>query len=146
MATDTVVSVAQGPIAAVAPWREGLLVKVRFTGTAGHEQSVRQGAEALRQGQAYVVLEVYCQAEGPNCFRIEFLRGELPALFDSRLFEVVDRGMHPSWVTSIEWDGSLTMAPAAWQAPDFWEGLMEHSPDAIEIYEAGRASLMLGLE
>ncbi|WP_328401194.1 hypothetical protein OHS70_26390 [Streptomyces sp. NBC_00390] len=120
-------------------------MKVRFTGTQGHEQSVRQGADALRQGQVYVVLEVYCQTEGPNYFRIEFRRGELPPLFDSRLFEVVDRTMHPSWTTSVEWDGSLTIAPAAWQSPGFWEEFTEHSPGAIEIYEMGRDALMFGV-
>lgn len=51
-------------------------MKVRFTGVEGHGQSVRQGADALRQGQLYVVLEVYCQTDGPNYFRIEFRRGE----------------------------------------------------------------------
>jgi hypothetical protein len=121
-------------------------VKVRFTGAEGHEQNVRQGADALRQGQMYVVLEVYCQAEGPNYFRIEFRRGELPPLFDSRLFEVVEPKMHPSWTISAEWDGSLTMAPAAWQVPGFWEEFMDHSPGAIEIYERGRDVLVLESE
>ncbi|MFI5755733.1 hypothetical protein [Streptomyces sp. NPDC051569] len=119
-------------------------MKVRFTGVEGHEQSVRQGADALRQGQVYVVLEAYCQADGPNYFRIEFRRGELPPLFDSRLFEVVDSGVHSSWTVSTEWDGSLTMAPAAWQVPGFWEEFMDHFPGAIEIYELGRDALMAG--
>ncbi|GGU55828.1 hypothetical protein [Streptomyces lavendofoliae] len=117
-------------------------MKVRFTGLEGHEQSVRQGADTLHQGRIYVVLEVHCQTDGPNYFRIEFRRGELPPLFDSRLFEVVDPEVHPSWTVSTEWDGSLTMAPSAWQVPGFWEEFMDHSPDAIEKYEIGRDSLM----
>lgn len=121
-------------------------MKVRFIGAEGNEQSVRQGANALRLGQVYVVLEVYCQAEGANYFRIEFRRGELPPLFDSRLFEVVEPKMHPSWTLSIQWDGSLTIAPAAWQAPGFWEEFMDQSPGAIEIYELGRDVLMLESE
>ncbi|UQX03670.1 hypothetical protein [Streptomyces sp. RerS4] len=121
-------------------------MKVRFTGVEGHEQSVRQGADALRQGQVYVVLEAYCQTDGPNYFRIEFRRGELPPLFDSRLFEVVDSEVHSSWTVSTEWDGSLTMAPAAWQVPGFWEEFMDHFPGAIEIYELGRDALMAGSE
>jgi hypothetical protein len=117
-------------------------VKVRFTGLEGHEQSVRQGADALRQGQEYVVLEAYCQSEGPNYFRLEYRRGGLPPLFDSRLFEVVDSEIHPSWTASAEWDGSLTMAPAAWQKAGFWDDFMNHSPKAVEIYELGRDLLM----
>lgn len=117
-------------------------MKVRFTGVEGHEWSVRQGADVLRQGDVYAVLEAYCQSEGPNYFRIEFRRGEIPPLFDSRLFEVVDSGMHPSWTVSVEWDGSVTLAPAEWQVAGFWDGLMSHSPQAIETYEIGRRVLL----
>ncbi|MGA5131371.1 hypothetical protein ACPCTO_16320 [Streptomyces olivoreticuli] len=117
-------------------------MKVKFTGSEGHEQSVRQGADVLRQGEAYVVLEAYCQSEGPNYFRIEFRRHELPPLFDSRLFEVVDPGMHPSWTVSAEWDGSLTLAPAAWQVAGFWDEFMNHSSEAVESYELERGLLM----
>ncbi|MHB9858884.1 hypothetical protein [Streptomyces sp. YIM S03343] len=121
-------------------------MKVKFIDFGGPEQSVRQGADSLHQGQVYVVLEAYCQTDGPNYFRVEFHRGELPALFDSRLFEVVDSDVHPSWTVSTVWDGSLKMAPAAWQVTGFWEELMDHSPDAIEIYEFDRDALMLGSE
>ncbi|BDM70255.1 hypothetical protein HEK616_37420 [Streptomyces nigrescens] len=117
-------------------------MKVRFTGLEGHEQSVRQGADSLRQGKVYVVLESYCQSDGPNYFRIEYRRGELPPLFDSRLFEVVAPGMHPSWTAHVEWDGSLTMGPAAWQEAEFWDDFMNHSPHAVEIYELGREILI----
>lgn len=121
-------------------------MKVRFTGVEGHEQSVRQGADALRQGQVYTVLEAFCQTDGPNYFRIEFHRGEFPPLFDSRLFEVIDSTVHPSWTVSGEWDGSLTMSPEAWQVPGFWEDFMDHSSGAIEIYELGRDSLVSEIE
>ncbi|MCX2968321.1 MULTISPECIES: hypothetical protein [Streptomyces] len=121
-------------------------MKVRFTGVEGHEQSVRQGADVLRQGQVYVILEAYCQVDGPNYFRIEYRRGELPPLFDSRLFELVDPRMHSSWTVSTEWDGSLTMAPAVWQVPGFWEEFIDHFPRAIEVYELGKNALMAGSE
>jgi hypothetical protein len=121
-------------------------MKVRFNGVEGHEQRIRQGADALRQGQEYVVLEAYSQVDGPNYFRIEFHRGELPPLFDSRLFDVVDPALHPSWTIGLEWDGSLTMAPASWQVPGFWEEFMEHAPDAIEAYELARDVLMAGAQ
>ncbi|MFE3776318.1 hypothetical protein [Streptomyces sp. NPDC059122] len=117
-------------------------MKVRFTGLEGHEQSVRQGAGVLRQGQVYVVLEVYCQSEGPNYFRIEYRRGEIPPLFDSRLFEIVDSEIHPSWTISTEWDGSLTIAPAAWHKDGFWDEFMNHSPEAVDVYELDRRILM----
>jgi len=121
-------------------------VKVRFTGAEGREQSVRQGAHSLREGRVYVVLEVYCQAAGPNYFRIEYRSGETPPLFDARLFEVVDPRLSPSWTVSSKGDGVLTMAPAAWQVPGFWEEFMEHSSRAIEIYELGRDALMVDSE
>ncbi|RLU99299.1 hypothetical protein CTZ27_15255 [Streptomyces griseocarneus] len=94
----------------------------------------------------YVVLETHCQRGGANYFRIEFHKDELPALFDSRLFEVVDPRIHSSWTISIEWDGSLTMAPASWQAAGFWECLMDHSPHAIDVYEASRDALVQELQ
>ncbi|MFF3275200.1 hypothetical protein ACFYWU_30340 [Streptomyces chrestomyceticus] len=117
-------------------------MRVRFTGLEGHEQRVRQGADALTPGRSYEVLEAYFQAEGPNYFRIEFHRGELPPLFDSRLFEVVDPELHPSWTASVEREGSITLAPAAWHAAGFWDDFMNHSPGAIETYELARNALM----
>ncbi|WP_157851471.1 hypothetical protein [Streptomyces monomycini] len=110
-------------------------MKVRFTGVEGHEQRVRQGADALRPGQVYEVLETCSQSDGPNYFRIEFHRGELPPMFDSRLFEVVGPKMHPTWTACVGWDGSITLAPPAWQVAAFWEEFMNHSPEAVEAYE-----------
>lgn len=119
-------------------------MRVRFTGVEGCPADLRQGAEVLRSGRDYIVLEVYCQVDGPNYFRIEFQIGEFPPLFDSRIFEVVDCSIHSSWVVSVEWEGSLTMGPQSWQESDFWEDLMEHSPKAVGAYNLERNSLMPG--
>jgi hypothetical protein len=117
-------------------------MKVRFKGSAGMDQGVREGSDALSPGAEYTVLEVSCQADGPNRFRIEYSDSELPPLFDSRLFEILDSEFHASWELSLEWDGSITIGPAAWSVSGFWEDFMDGDGRAVEIYRSERARIM----
>ncbi|RKN36770.1 hypothetical protein D7294_29610 [Streptomyces hoynatensis] len=82
------------------------------------------------------------KADGQNYFRIEFSKSELPPLFDSRLFEMVEAEIHDSWVFSLEWDGSMKLGPAAWQVAGFWEDFMNHSDRAVDIYRSERDRIM----
>lgn len=97
----------------------------------------------LRSGSEYTVLEIFSQADGPNYFRVEFSKGELPPLFDSRLFEVMESEFHNSWVFSLEWDGSTTIGPADWNVPGFWDDFMNHEERAVEVYQSVRNRIML---
>lgn len=113
-------------------------MKVMFVDAESAGPSIRQGAHTLRPDREYVVLGVECQAEGPNYFRIESKRDELPPLLDSRLFEVVDARMSPTWTARIGWDGSVSMEPSEWQRDTFWEDFTNGDAQAVEVYERCR--------
>ncbi|MGJ7907346.1 hypothetical protein ACOQFL_12795 [Actinopolyspora sp. H202] len=113
-------------------------MKVIFIGQEGQEPCALWGASALREGREYVVLEAEFLTGGANKFRIEVNCGEFPPLFDSRLFKVVDSTLSSAWTVSINWDGSVTMAPPDWQDTGFWENFSEYFDAAIESYEYWR--------
>jgi hypothetical protein len=117
-------------------------VRVRFKGSEGFDQRVRQGSDALRTGSEYTVLEIFSQSDGPNYFRIEFAENERPPLFDSRLFEVTDSKFHDLWVFLLGWDGSTTIGPAAWNVPGFWDDFMNNREQAVEVYRSIRDRIM----
>ncbi|MFE0422019.1 hypothetical protein [Streptomyces sp. NPDC058953] len=117
-------------------------MKVKFRGVEGLDRRVRQGAAMLRGGIEYIVLEIFCQADGVNYFRVEFSDEEIPPLFDSRLFDLVDADHPACWGLQLEPDGSLTWGPPAWNAPGFWDALMEHEDVARRIYREERSRIM----
>ncbi|QFZ18539.1 hypothetical protein [Saccharothrix syringae] len=117
-------------------------MKVRFTGSDGFERRVSQGAASLREGAEYVVLEIFAQADGANKFRIEYSDSELPALFDSRLFEVSSDEIPKGWTITRNWNGSLTLGPKEWARPEFWEAFIDHQSWAVELYAVGRSKAL----
>ena len=114
-------------------------MRVRFNGAEGFDRPISQGSGALRVGTEYVVLEIFAQADGANEFRIQFSDVELPALFDSRLFEVTSGQIPSSWHIVRNRYGSLTFGPREWQEQGFWEAFMDHEQWAIDLYEVGRS-------
>jgi hypothetical protein len=117
-------------------------MKVKFIESEGREQCIRQGSHELRSGSVYVVLGAECQSDGQNFFRIEYSSNDLPPLFDSRLFEVVDDSIDPNWTIRIGWDGSVTIQPEAWQQEGFWEDFTNYDPHAVESYRHWRDVLL----
>jgi hypothetical protein len=114
-------------------------MKVRFKGAEGFDRPISQGSGALRVGMEYPVLEILALAGDANKFRIQFSDVELPALFDSRLFEVTSGRIPPSWHIVRNRYGSLTFGPREWQEQGFWESFMDHELWAIDLYEVGRS-------
>jgi hypothetical protein len=111
---------------------------VIFTGGDGLGRRISQGAEALRTGKEYRVLEIFSQSDGANKFRIEFSDIELPSLFDSRLFEISSHRIPECWRVVENGSGSLTFGPEEWSRSGFWEAFMDHEDWAMRLYEAGR--------
>ncbi|WP_129248594.1 hypothetical protein [Streptomyces sioyaensis] len=109
-------------------------MKVRFTGAASHNEGITQGASSLETGIEYQVLEIYTQSEGPNFIRIESIPGQLPGLFDSRLFHVTQSEIPINWRTFIGTNGGISIRPALWHAPGFWESLMDGEEWAVGCY------------
>lgn len=111
-------------------------MRVRFKGTGEYSVPITQGADSLREGRQYPVLEVFATADGRNMFRVEVFRGELPPLFDSRLFEVIDGGIPSHWTISAGLQGDITLGPAEWETPGFWDAFIDGAPWAADLYQS----------
>ncbi|GAA3188420.1 MULTISPECIES: hypothetical protein [Streptomyces] len=116
-------------------------MKIRFTGTLPDHPEANRGANSLKAGTEYEVLETYATADGPNYFRVESFPGRLPALFDSRLFEITDPETPATWRASLSPYGSFSMSPPAWSAPGFWEALMDAEEWAVSQYREEKAKI-----
>jgi hypothetical protein len=66
------------------------------------------------------------------------------ALHQLRSLTVVDSRISPTW--SVLWDvnsESLSLYPAAWNSPGFWDSLYnEEDPDAMTDYRNGVAQIL----
>lgn len=114
-------------------------MKVRFKGAGTYTRPITQGADCLREGHEYHVVEVHATADGRNMFRIEVSSDELPPLFDSRLFEVTNGSIPSHWVVSVGVQGDITVGPAEWETtPGFWDAFIDGEPWAATLYRSER--------
>lgn len=113
-------------------------MRVIFTGIGdlGHREA--RGVQVLEVGSQYPVLEVYAKSGKSNMLRIEYSNQELPALYDSRMFEVVSELIPVDWCVTSGVSGSLKFGPRAWIVPGFWEAFMDREPWAVDAYREGR--------
>lgn len=63
-------------------------------------------------GAQYPVLEVYAKSGKSNMLRIDYSDRELPALYDSRMFEVVSERIPVDWCVNAGVAGSLKLGLA----------------------------------
>jgi len=114
-------------------------VRVRFRGADILGQREVRGSQVLDVGAQYPVLEVYAKPGKSTMLRIEYSDRELPALYDSRMFEVVSEIIPTDWRVTSSAVGSLRFGPRSWDAPGFWEAFMDRESWAIDAYREGRA-------
>ncbi len=115
---------------------------VKFKGSDGLDERISQGSMELRQGMEYRVIQIYTRAGGAIEYRIHYSDIELPALFDSRLFEIVSGRIPRGWQVSRRWSHILVFGPEEWHRPGFWEAFMDHEEWAVEIYDAERLKML----
>ena len=113
-------------------------MRVRFIGVGDLGQREARGSQVLEVGAQYPVLEVYAKSGKSNMLRIEYSDRELPALYDSRMFEVVSERIPADWCVTSGVAGSLKFGPRSWTAPGFWEAFMDREPWAVDVYHEGR--------
>lgn len=93
----------------------------------------------LRVGDEYLVLEILCSPTGPVQFRLEGRApNDIPAMHDSRFFEVVDPALPPGWAVELLADGGCIIGPAAWQESGFWEAFFSGEPAAVAVFRDAR--------
>lgn len=111
-------------------------MRIRFKGLGEYSPPITQGADCLTEGREYPVLELFATADGRNMFRIEVFHDELPPLFDSRLFEVIDGQIPAHWSVSAGVRGDITVGPAGWETQGFWDAFIDGAPWAVSLYES----------
>ncbi|MFJ9864439.1 hypothetical protein [Streptomyces sp. NPDC101165] len=117
-------------------------VRVRFIAQQAAGIGNLQGIDALREGLDYAVLEVFAPHDKTTLFRIEFIEGEDPALFDSSAFEVTSSFIPPSWRYFQLESGSFSLCPEPWAQPGFWEAFYDRAPGARDVYESEKWKIL----
>lgn len=96
----------------------------------------------LRVGDEYSVLEILLGPTGQIQFRIEGRPpSDIPALHDSRFFEVADPAIPSGWAVELLAEGGCIMGPAAWQVAGFWEDYFSGVPAAVAVFRDVRSGL-----
>ncbi|QLH20464.1 hypothetical protein [Streptomyces sp. Rer75] len=117
-------------------------MRARFESPRTADARLLQGADALKEGGEYVILELFAPHGKSALFRIEHTEGEGPALFDSRLFTVISPILPPTW-RYVQFDtGSFALRPEPWSQPGFWESYFDHEPQAREVFEAEKRKIL----
>ncbi|URM90811.1 hypothetical protein LUW75_13415 [Streptomyces sp. MRC013] len=117
-------------------------MRAKFTLPQTPNPKVLQGVDALKEGREYIVLEVLSHNGGGTAFRVEFITGEGPALFDSRVFTVTCHRLPPTWQYFQFETGSFALRPQPWSQVGFWESYYEHEAHALEIYETEKQKIL----
>jgi hypothetical protein len=101
----------------------------------------------LRLGEEYVVLSVLV-CEWPWNVGLQLLDPDDEWRWSwepAGMFETVSTAIPSNWVTQLNSDGSLRLAPEAWLEPGFHEGYVNgerNGPAAREIFERERAVIL----
>ena len=115
---------------------------VRFIARQAAQIENLHGIDALREDLDYAVLEVFAPHNKSALFRIEFIEGEDPALFDSRAIEVTSSSIPPSWRYLQNESGSFSLCPEPWGQSGFWEAFYDRTPGARGVYESEKRKIL----
>ena len=107
-------------------------MKVQLKETASPEVR-RDPGRWLQPGVAYTVLAIEASGRGHQEYRVAAEIQGTPALFDARLFEIVDGRLPPNWMATADGE-RLEFQPAAWAGAGFWERFFDGDPDASRAY------------
>jgi hypothetical protein len=106
--------------------------------TTGEELST---SSWLTVGKEYVVLSVLASPGKDVSLQILDDTGPGPSVWDADLFVTSSDRISSIWTVSIGEEG-LSLAPASWQRPGFWEEYFDGRPDAVAAFEQGRDALL----
>lgn len=93
-------------------------------------------------GGEYLVVGVAAVPEGRVTLQI-IEDSQQPSWWDSAMFDTTDPHVPSNWVAEVNEEGVVTLGPARWMVPSFWENYFNREPTAIEIY-AEELRCMLG--
>jgi hypothetical protein len=105
---------------------------LRIVNPVTHELEVRNAS--IKVGEEYVVLEVIASPRRHVQLRLNLAPDE-PSLWDSEMFDTVDRSIPSNWGARVSGEGFLSIGPMRWLEDGFWEGYFDDEPSAVALFE-----------
>lgn len=96
---------------------------------------------SIRVGEEYLVLEVIAVPDRRTKVRIH-RDGELPAVWDSEMFETTDPTLPSIWVSEVSDGGILRLGPSRWLELGFWERYFDDDNAAVLAFEEDLAIIL----
>jgi len=96
----------------------------------------------LTVGKVYQVLSVFIVDGGSIEYRLMADDGETPGMYKADQFKVVSDVLPPNWVINHEPDSFFEFAPKAWTKPGFWEDYFDGAPEAVELFNSEKESIL----
>lgn len=92
----------------------------------------------------YTVLAIDVSPGQSPHFRIVGDNPHTPALFDCRMFSVVEGSFPSSWQVYLSPQGHMEIGPLAWLRPGYWDAYFDGDPGAERVFEAERQRMLGG--
>jgi hypothetical protein len=89
---------------------------------------------SIKVGEEYVVLEVVASPGRYVRLRLHLAPG-VPSLWDSEMFETVDRSIPSNWGVRVSGEGFVATGPMRWLVDGFWEGYFDDEPSAVSLFQ-----------
>ena len=117
-----------------------MIIKCNNVLSPATKENLGEKSPWLKKNQKYIALAMeYVEWGGWSVYLITDHHDE-PGFFSMDGFEVISQKIPSSWITTVEEipeaDGKkvITMLPASWNYPSFFEDIEDQDPRAIELY------------
>ena len=89
---------------------------------------------SIKVGEEYVVLEVSASPRHDVLLRLH-LAPDVPSLWDSTMFDTVDRPVPSNWGIRVSSEGFVSIGPKRWLVDGFWESYFDDEPSAVSLFQ-----------
>ena len=96
----------------------------------------------LTVGKVYHVFSINMQYGLPVKFLLFSDDVQTPAYHDANQFEVVTRTIPAEWIIDFESESYFKLTPKAWSKPGFWEDYFDGVPEAVELFNVEKESIV----
>jgi len=115
-------------------------MKVRCVGLLDSRGKPVERSAWAKLGSVYRVLSIWVE---PGQILLRLVGEEpAPALFEAEMFEVVSNAIPSAWVITMPKPGCLSIGPARWSRPGFWEEYFDRKPEAVACFEEERQEIV----
>ncbi|WP_155741425.1 hypothetical protein [Burkholderia territorii] len=91
-----------------------------------------------------MIVDIDCNGKRSYGIVTSEKEGEWPnmGMHQAECFEIVSTVIPSNWRLQIGQNGSIGIAPGAWQMPGFFESFYDHDPDAYPVFERERSIII----